>query len=63
MNAEKNNCLSVVKGNPPVSRNNFGNFCAKIDDTQAYLDSLYAKLLNIHHVKSNGNDYENRGGK
>lgn len=63
MNAENNSCLSVRKGYSPDFRNNLNDSLATIQCTYACMYSFHAKKLNIQTIKSDIDDYENRGGK
>ncbi|GEM_PF-3543963 len=63
MNAEKKDCLSSMKGHYPDSRSYFIDCKDKIFNTKVYLKPFFANSLNIQHIKSESDDYENRGGK
>lgn len=62
MNAEKTNCLSPVKGQYPDSRRDFAYTKAEIN-TLVYSEPFLSDSLNIQHIKSETDDYQNRGGK
>jgi len=63
MNAEKKDCLSSMKGHYPGSRNNFSDSPAILQNTQVCMYFFHAKQLASQPIKSNINDYENRGGE
>lgn len=62
MNAEKTNCLSPVKGRCPNSRRDFAYTKAEIN-TLVCSEPFLSDSLNIQHIKSETDDYQNRGGK
>lgn len=63
MNAEKNNCLSSMKGYSPDFQSYFSDCLDEIFNRQVYSKSFYADSLIIQRVKFESDDYQNRGGK
>jgi hypothetical protein len=63
MNAEKKDYLSFTKGYYPDSRSYFNDCIEEIFNKKIYSQPFFADSLNIQHVKSENDDYEDRGGK
>lgn len=63
MNAEKKDCLSFMKGHYPDSRSYFIDCIEEIFNIKVYSQPFFADSLNIQRVKSENDDYENRGDK
>ncbi|MEC3874575.1 hypothetical protein [Chryseobacterium salviniae] len=63
MNAEKKDCLSLLKGRYPDSPRYFSDSNDEIFAIQLSVQPFYAVSLNIQRVKSKNDDYENRRGK